>query len=140
MATRKKQAKKASPLKGRMKTPPFPNYPDWSTARFFGFLRSALRHAYNKWPPKFEVLKRAKRPYEGQDKRTKWEFQCAECAKWHKGSDVSVDHIVPAGSLNTFNDIAGFCERLFCNQDGLQVLCKGCHGIKTAKERSGNNE
>ena len=126
-----------SPLKGRTKTPPYPNYPAWSTSRFFSFLRSALRGAYNRYPPKFEVLKAARRDYKGQDKRTKWEFQCAECGEWFRASEVSVDHVIPAGSLNSFEDLPGFCVRLFCGQDGLQVLCtKGCHAKKTAMERS----
>lgn len=131
----KKAVKKRAP-----RTPPFPNYPTWSTSRFFGFLRSALRSAYNRWPPKFQVLANARRPYEGTDKRTKWEFKCQVCGKWHKSSDVSVDHIVPAGSLNTFDDLAGFCQRLFCSEDGLQVLCKSCHQVKTNEERSNKKD
>ena len=126
-------AKKAT--KSRARTPPFENYPDWSTAKFWGFLRSALRSGYNKYPPKWEVLKAAKRPYKGQDKRCKWEFQCAKCSKWHKAKAVSVDHKIPAGALNTFDDLPGFVQRLFCGVDGLQVLCKTCHDVKTADER-----
>lgn len=131
---RSKPAKKAV-KKRAPRTPPYPNYPTWSTSRFFGFLRSALRSAYNRWPPKFQVLAKARRPYEGNDKRTKWEFQCACCQGWKKSSDVSVDHIVPAGSLNTFDDLAGFCQRLFCSEEDLQVLCNSCHKIKTQEDR-----
>lgn len=132
--TRKKAVKKAV-KKRAPRTPPYPNYPTWSTSRFFGFLRSALRSAYNRWPPKFQVLAKARRPYEGNDKRTKWEFQCNDCKGWKKSSEVSVDHIIPAGSLNTFEDLPGFCQRLFCSEDDLQLLCKDCHQIKTNEER-----
>ena len=131
-----KKTKKVSPLKGRTKTPPYINYPAWSTSKFFGFLRSALRAGYNKYPPKWEVLKKAQRPYQGPDKRCKWEYVCAGCGKLYKSADVSVDHIIPAGSLNSFDDLAGFCQRLFCGVDGLQLLCKGCHHAKTQEERS----
>ncbi len=124
--------------KSRNKTPPFPAYPAWSTAKFWGFLRSGLRSTYNKWPAKWEVLKAAKRPYTGKGKQQKWEFQCSECKKWHKQKDVSVDHIIPAGALNTFEDIPGFVERLFVGQDGLQILCAVCHNKKTQEERINN--
>lgn len=134
--TKKRAAKKVSPLKGRTRTPPFQNYPSWSTSKFFSFLRSSLRSAYNKWPPKWEVLKTAQRPYKGSDKRCKWEYQCAECGGWFKSTDISVDHITPAGSLNTFDDLPGFCQRLFCGVEGLQCLCKTCHNRKTQEERS----
>lgn len=109
-------------------------------SKFFGFLRSGLRAGYNKYPPKWTVLHAAKRPYTGTDKRSKWEYLCAECGKYYKGTEVSVDHIVPAGSLNSFDDLAGFCERLFCSVDGLQVLCKSCHAKKTAEERKNKND
>lgn len=49
--------------------------------------------------------------------------------------DVQVDHIIPAGSLQSTDDLKGFVERLFCSIDGLQVLCKPCHDDKTQKEK-----
>lgn len=120
----------------KARTPPFESYPAWSTAKFWGFLRSGLRSTYNRWPPKWTVLQAARRPYQGKDKRQKWEFQCSECGGWFKSTEVSVDHIVPAGSLNSFEDIAGFVERLFVGPEGLQVLHKACHDAKTLKERN----
>lgn len=129
---------KQPPKKRANKTPPFPNYPEWSTAKFFGFLRSGLRATYNKWPAKWQVLKESKRPYQGKGKQQKWEFQCAVCKCWHKQKDISIDHITPAGSLNTYDDIAGFVERLFIGPEGLQTLCKECHNKKTLLERQGN--
>lgn len=81
------------------------------------------------------MLAKARRPYKGTGKQQKWEFQCTECEKWHKAKDVSVDHITPAGSLGSFQDVAGFVERLFVGEDGLQVLCMTCHKAKTKKER-----
>lgn len=129
---RKKAAKKRV---GKARTPPFPAYPEWSSAKFWGFIRSGLRSTYNKWPAKWKVLGESKRPYGGKDKRQKWEYKCSSCNKYHKGKDISVDHITPAGSLNNFEDLPGFVERLFCGEDGLQVLCKNCHDKKTLEER-----
>lgn len=126
----KKVAAKTKP-----RTPPFGPYPTWTTAKFFGFLRSALRAGYNKWPPKWDVLTAAKREYKGEDKRCKWEYKCSACSCWFKAKQVSVDHIVPAGSLNNFEDLPGFVSRLFCSAEGLQVLCSACHKEKTNAER-----
>ena len=77
------------------------------------------------------VLQEARRPSQSDNKRLKWEFQCAECEGWFPQSEVEVDHVVPAGSLRSFEDIAGFVERLFCEPEGLVVLCEQCHRAKT---------
>lgn len=131
----KKAPKKAAKRKGVARTPPYENYPEWTTSKFFGFLRSGLRATYNKYPPKWETLAAAKRAYSGPDKRVKWEYKCAQCKKYHKAKEVSVDHVVPAGSLNSFDDLPGFVSRLFCSREGLQVLCSDCHKKKTLEER-----
>jgi 5-methylcytosine-specific restriction endonuclease McrA len=52
------------------------------------------------------------------------------------GKETQVDHIVPAGKLSSYKDIAGFAERLFCEADGMQVLCTECHQKKTNAERA----
>ena len=118
------------------RTPPFEPYPKWSEAKFFGFLRSALRSASSKWPPKYEVLLAARRPSQSDNKRLKWEFQCAECQAWFPQKEVSVDHIIPVGTLRTWDDIAPFVQRLFVGHAGLQVLCKLHHDAKTKLERA----
>jgi 5-methylcytosine-specific restriction endonuclease McrA len=82
------------------------------------------------------VLKAARKPYDGTDKRTKWVYRCAVCGNYFKSTEVSVDHIVPAGKLSSYEDMAGFAERLFVGVDGLQVLCTADHSAKTLKERS----
>lgn len=105
----------------------------WTEARYWQFIRSALRQAYSRYPPKFQAKKAAERTVTGQ--RHKYEYQCAECKEWHQGKNVQVDHIVPAGSLQSFDDIGAFCEKLFCEADGMQLMCKPCHQIKTNEER-----
>lgn len=127
------KAKPAS--KRRTRTPPHPSYPEWSSAKFWGFVRSALRSAGNKWPPKYQVLNKAKSSYSGPNKLQKWEYTCAECENKFKAKEVSVDHIVPCGTLTDYQDLAGFVERLFVAEEGLQVLCKTCHDFKSKQER-----
>lgn len=133
---RKEVVKKAT----RRGTPPWPHYEAWTTSRFWSFIRSALRSAYNRYPPKFEVLRMARRDSKSSNKRLKYEFQCAECKKWFPQSEVSVDHIEPAGALNSFEDLAAFVEKLFVGVEGLQVLCKADHQVKTNEERRGKKE
>lgn len=107
----------------------------WTDSRYMSFIRSALRKAWMKYPLKFKTLSANRRVYNGEDKRTKWEYQCRSCSGWFRGKDVIVDHIYPAGKLKEFSDLPQFTSTLFCSCDNLQVLCKECHRIKTKEER-----
>lgn len=122
------------------KTPPFPQYPDWSTARFWSFIRSALRRAWTRWPPKYKVLNDARKKVEG--KRHKYEYKCSSCKKWFKAKEVQVDHKEEVGTLKDYKDLPEFVERLFVSEDKLAVLCKPCHQRKTndARQKSAGRE
>lgn len=99
----------------------------WTEARYFSFIRSALRSAFQKWGPKHEAKKLAKRGYN--------QYECAHCGEIYGNKDTEVDHIEPAGSLKAYEDLPAFVERMFCEVDGFQVLCKACHQVKTNAER-----
>lgn len=105
-----------------------------SESAFWAMIRSALRQKSRWWKPIIICKLKAKRVYKGPKKRQKFEFQCNACKQWFPEKMVNVDHIVPAGQLNSAEDLAGFVERLFCEADGLQVLCEKCHSEKTEKE------
>jgi 5-methylcytosine-specific restriction endonuclease McrA len=108
----------------------------WTEARYFAFIRGALRRAAAKYPVKYQVKDAARRNKpEGKAGRHRFEYQCNGCKKWFQGKEVEVDHIEPAGSLKTFSDLPAFTERLFCEADNMQVLCKKCHRKKTNEER-----
>lgn len=98
-------------------------------AMFFQSLRSALRRLTIYWKPKKAALDRVKKSVKG--KRHKWEYMCAKCGEYNQQKNVEVDHIIPAGTLRSFDDLGGFAKRLFCEVDGFQVLCKDCHKKKT---------
>lgn len=118
------------------KTPPWPPYDKWTTARYFQFIRSALRSASLKWPPIREAKVLARRKYVGPNKMQKWEYQCAECKGWFLDKQTVVDHIIPAGTLRSHLDLPRFVERLFVGVDGLRVLCKDCHQTVTNNQRA----
>lgn len=68
--------------------------------------------------------------------RIKTLYKCAECKRLLIRQSVEVNHKVPVGSLKSYNDLPGFCERLFVEDVSLlEVLCKECHKEETAKQR-----
>jgi 5-methylcytosine-specific restriction endonuclease McrA len=106
-----------------------------SEAAFWSFIRSALRQKSRWWKPISVCKLNARRDYKGPSKRQKYEYQCKKCKTWTTEKNINVDHIIGAGALNCAQDLPGFVERLFCEQDNLQVLCVSCHDAKTLKEK-----
>lgn len=106
----------------------------WTEARFESFVRSTLRSGSRRWPPKWEVLKEAfsKEGINPKTKRKAKLYLCAACGEENSSKDVQVDHIEAIGPCDTWDE---FIERLFCEKDNLQVLCKPCHKEKTKKEK-----
>lgn len=108
----------------------------WTDAKYWSFIRSALRRAWTKFPNKYRALNAAKLPAKGLRKGRKvFLYECARCKDEFTTSQVSVDHIKPCGSLRNIDDLPVFATNLFCEQDNLQVLCKKCHYEKTMEER-----
>jgi len=103
-------------------------------AAFFGMIRSALRRLSIRWRPRNQFLMDIRRPKENGG-RSKWEYPCKKCKKWFIRAHIEVDHIIPCGSLRSFEDIPEFVKKLLCEKDGYQAFCKECHLIKTNKER-----
>lgn len=108
----------------------------WTKARYFSFIRSALRSAHMRYPAAQRYLhsKAYKAP---AGMRAKYLVDCEICGKAVAKSKADKDHIVPAGSLNDYGDIGGFVRRLFTDFDSYQLLCPDCHGIKTLADRRG---
>ena len=123
-----KKPKKVATLKTR-------NAGTLTESAFWSFIRSGLRQKSRFWKPITQCKMKSRRAYKGPLKRQNFEYQCKECLNWFPDKKVNVDHISPAGSLRCANDLPGFVERLFCEVDNLQVLCQGCHDIKTKEEK-----
>ncbi len=99
----------------------------WNSTRYWGFIRSALRKAFAKYPPRYQTV--------AASKGGRNQYVCASCGQVYGKKDVAVDHITPCGTLRKYSDLPSFVERLFCGREGLQVLCKSCHYTKTMYER-----
>lgn len=110
-----------------------------SEAMYWSFIRSALRQKSRWWKPISVCKEKARRAYTGINKRQKYEYQCNSCKGYFPDKEINVDHIHPAGALNCGQDLPGFVERLFCEVEHLQCLCKSCHDIKTQEERKQKN-
>ena len=114
------------------------NNKQWTQGRFKGFITSALRTATQRWPPKFEALKTAFLGRKINEKTGKLaqHFECAKCKKAFVSKDVQVDHKKPVvDPKKGFENWETYIDRLFCEVTNLQVLCKPCHKVKTAKEK-----
>lgn len=111
---------------------------DWTPARFHSFVKGALRSASVKWPPKYQSLNDS---YVGQKINSKTgrlakHYKCASCKEEFPSKDVQVDHITPVVDPNLgFTSWDEIIDRMFCEKENLQVLCKICHDNKTKQER-----
>lgn len=109
----------------------------WTAARFHSFVKSALRQASMRWPPKNQIKKEAR--------VERGKYLCNSCGEIVPASikvdgvrknNVHVDHIVPV-----IDPAVGFVswdetiKRLYCEKEGLQVLCSACHKLITDEER-----
>lgn len=115
------------------------NSGEWTESRYFSFIKSGLRSKSTKWPPKYKTLNEAcvgKKTNQATGRLAK-HYKCAECGEHFPAKEVAVDHINPvvdpAVGFTSWDELI---ERMFCEADGLQVLCKGCHKIKSAEERT----
>lgn len=107
----------------------------WTEARFNGFVTSILRSGSRRWAPKYSTLKDAYTTTKKNKKsgRLAKHYKCAICSSEFTSTNVQVDHIVPIGKGLDWNE---FIEKLFCEKDNLQVLCKLCHKEKTKNENT----
>lgn len=94
-------------------------------------IRSALRRLWWFGPQRREALKRAK--------IAPGIWLCRGCGKGHR--KVDVDHIDAVGKTPGARGSTKaeswdlLIRRLFVDQDGLRVLCKLCHEVRTAQDR-----
>lgn len=103
---------------------------------FWTMIRSTLRNKSRFWAPIKVCKENSRRRYKGPNRLQKWEYLCNSCKQWFPEKQINVDHIVPAGRLNSKHDLPDFVETLFCEVENLQVLCSSCHNTKTKNEKT----
>jgi 5-methylcytosine-specific restriction endonuclease McrA len=87
-----------------------------------------LRRASYRFPGRYNAFNAAKI---GRNKYT-----CAKCKGTFGRKDTRIDHIEPVVEVAVgFVDWNTFIERLYCPQEGYQILCRTCHDEKTVQER-----
>ena len=111
---------------------------EWTEARFKSFVTSALRAASRRWPVKYKALKAAfaGRQVNAKTGKLAMHYRCAVCQKLYVASDVQVDHIRPVvDPKKGFVSWDVYIDRMFCEMENLQVLCKADHKVKTDQEK-----
>lgn len=116
-----------------MNKEPWGNGTPWkNSVAFYTYLRGCLRSAWSRNPIKHNLLKKKRyqipNPNKAGKKATVFGAECAMCGGEFPLSQIQVDHIHAAGSLQKKEDIQGFVERLlFVTEDDLRLVCKGCN-------------
>lgn len=90
------------------------------------YIVSVLRSASIRYPSRSEAMKRA-RVERGL-------YRCNMCEGLFKRQQIILDHINPCVPITGWYNLEGFCERLFCEPEGFQVLCCTCSDAKTMQE------
>jgi len=59
---------------------------------------------------------------------------CEECHELFPAKDMQADHIEPIVPLTGFDSWDNVIERLYCEVEHYQALCKECHSKKSKEE------
>lgn len=109
---------------------------EWTEARFHSFIKSALRTASVRWPPRYQTLADA---YVGQkinleSGRMAKHYVCAGCGNHFPQKNIEINHKIPVILTSGFDSWDQVVERMFCEKEGLEALCKPCHKAITKYE------
>ena len=93
------------------------------------FLIQNLRRISYRWPERGSALRKAR--------ISRGLYLCNHCKGQFKSKEINVDHVIPIiDPVMGWVNIEIYIERMFCNEDGFQVLCKNCHDVKSEAENS----
>lgn len=109
----------------------------WTQAKFNSFIKSILRGGSRRWGPKYQVLNEAKKGKHVNKKtgRMAEHYICNACRELFPATEVEVNHIEPVIPVTGFISWDDVITRLFCEKEGLEVLCKPCHKSVTQQEK-----
>lgn len=110
----------------------------WTEAKYKSFIRGNLRRVTQKWAPIQTTLQKAR--------VERGFYLCAACKETvpatkkvdgKRVKNVHVDHIDPViDPAVGWVSWDSLIERMFVEEDGLQVLCDECHTKKTNEEKA----
>jgi 5-methylcytosine-specific restriction endonuclease McrA len=89
---------------------------------------SVLRKASRFWAPARECLTKAR--------IARGMYKCQSCSAVVGNKEIKIDHIDPVIPIEGFQTWDDVINRLFCEEDGYQAICKKCHDEKTKKENT----
>lgn len=118
------------------------NNGQWTEARYESFIKSALRRASVRWPPRYQTLKEAfvEKKVNKETGRQAMHYECAKCKEHFPAKQVEVNHKEPIVPVTGFDSWDGVISRMFCEKDKLEVLCKPCHKLITKEENDARRE
>lgn len=105
-----------------------------SKSAFFSYIRGQLRRAWTHYPIAKKFKDKACRPNRRRG-RAKFVGECASCNATMAKSHLQIDHIIPAGSITSWETSGDFLRGLFTTSDNMRLLCKKCHNMVTQMER-----
>lgn len=109
-------------------------------AAFKAMIKNSLRNKSRFWKPKQQAKKDAfigMRINKKSGRKAK-HYRCAICGEAFPDKHIELDHIEPVVGEKGFQTWDIYIDRMFCDADGYQCLCKECHLHKTNKERKSN--
>lgn len=114
-------------------------YTPWKNkSQFLNWIRGGLRRLWSRHPARTELKNRNRKKLPNEKGRDVWHNQCAICEEWKKSAEVEVDHIIPNPPFTELEHIHDYTKNLLTTGwEGLQLICKPCHKIKTYAERYG---
>lgn len=93
------------------------------------WLTHKLRRLSYQWPPRKDAIKAAR--------LERGIYKCNICEGKFGPKEIQLDHIEPViHEEDGFIDWNNYLNRLFCDEQGFQVLCKPCHEAKTFLENN----
>lgn len=116
-----------------------------SESKFWQWMRGNLRKAlWQHYPVRTTYKKEhtwnvtvAERKKYNLSNRVKRVGRCELTGEIHAASNLEVDHISPAGSLKSWEDVGDFIGRLLCPKENMRLVSKEAHRIHTYAERWG---
>lgn len=119
---------------------PWEAYPNiWKTeAAFWTYLRGGIRRLWATYAPKIAFKNSLlEAPPAGYTGRAKKLGKCHYCSGMFAASSLEVDHVIQAGTCNSWETAFQFLYKLLDTNSNWVLTCKPCHKIKSLAERKG---